>query len=179
MSFQIDVICLILSLLVAVNVIGIIGYVAMNRLGARREKRDAAVAVKAMVDYFRKSGVTVTVDCIRVPGTRGFVAAIESEPMKRFRLSHIIESTLREHVRKTCALEVARVYWRFPIQEAVKEAVKAEQPASHADEYINEGLDHYRHIPKPEVTELPWEQFENMTTISRENTAAAAPAVAR
>lgn len=171
MSFQIDATRLLLSLLVGANVIGIIGYVAMVRLRARREKRDAAAVAKSIVDYFRKSGVDVTVHCTRVPcsRSRNFCAAIESEPMKRFRLSHIIESTLRDHVRKTCALEVEKVYWRFPI----KEAAKADTPASTADEYINEGLENYRHIPKPEVTELPWEQFEKMTTINQEVRSAA------
>jgi hypothetical protein len=87
--------------------------------------------------------------------------------MKRFRLSHIIEMTLREHVRKTCNLELDRIYWRFPVKEAApnqastvgEEALKKES----SDEYINEGLENYRHIPQPEVTELPWETFEQMS----------------
>lgn len=169
MSSQIDAIRLIFSLLAAANVIGILGYVLTIKLRARRQKRDAAAIAKAIVDYFRKSGVGVTVDCIRVPRSRHFTAVIESEPMKRFRLSHIIESTLREHVRKTCALEVGKVYWRFPI----KDAAQANPPASNSDEYINEGLEHYRHVPKPEVTELPWEHFEKMSAIEQENKAAA------
>jgi hypothetical protein len=159
MSAQVDAICLVLFLLVAANIIGVAGYALKTRLSVRRDRQDAASVAKAISEYFRKSGVPVTVDCTRMPRSRDFAVAIESEPMKRFRLSHIIESTLRDHVRKTCSLEVAKVYWRFPIKDT------AQTPAANPDDYINEGLEHYRHIPPPEVTELPWEQYEKMTTI--------------
>jgi hypothetical protein len=46
---------------------------------------------------------------------------------------------------------------------AAQEAQAAEaKPETESDDYINEGLEHYRHIPKPEVEELPWEQFEKV-----------------
>jgi hypothetical protein len=170
MSSQIDAICLIFLLLVAANIIGVLGYVVRIALRTRRDRRNTAAIAKTIGDYFRKSGVGVTVDCMRVPRCRHFTVAIESEPMKRFRLSHIIESTLREHVRKTCALEVEKVYWRFPIKDAAQDNV----PVHNSDEYINEGLENYRHIPKPEVTELPWEHFEKMATVGQEEMTPAA-----
>jgi hypothetical protein len=159
MSSQVEAIHLIFLLLVVANIVGVAAYVLKTRLAARRDKQDAASIAKAISEYFRKSGVGVTVDCTRMPRSRDFMVAIESEPMKRFRLSHIIESTLRDHVRKICALEVEKVYWRFPIKDA------AQAPSAKPDDYINEGLEHYRHIPKPEVTELPWEQYEKMATV--------------
>ncbi|MDB5772647.1 MAG: hypothetical protein JWM42_3021 [Burkholderia sp.] len=164
MSSQIDVICLIFLVLVVANVIGVTATVLRIKFIARRDERERAAITKAIGDYFRKSGVGVAVECARMPRTGRFTVGIESEPMKRFRLSHIIESTVREHVRKTCGLEVEKVYWRFPI----KEAVQAATPGDSADEYINEGLEHYRHVPQPEVTELPWEHFEKMATISQD-----------
>jgi len=107
--------------------------------------------------------------------------------MKRFRLSHIIEMTLCEHVRRSCSLELDKVYWRFPIKEAAQAAQSVvvppadgntvsvdnasalpdgedKKPEEVADDYINEGLENYRHIPKPEVTELSWENFEEVAT---------------
>jgi hypothetical protein len=173
MPSQPDIVQLALIFLVIANLIGIPAYALNVRLGARRDKRNAAAIAKAIVDYFRRSGVAVSVDCSRVSRRGGFTAAIESEPMKRFRLSHIIEATLREHVRKTCGQELEKVFWRFPIGEKTQEAAAGEaMPAEHSDEYINEGLEHYRHIPKPEVEELRWEDFEQMTTIGREPKAA-------
>lgn len=184
MSFNADALILTLLLLLAVTVIGVVAFALAVKLRARREQRDMLTIRAAILDYFRRSGVEVAVACIRLPGSAGFTAVIESEPMKRFRLSHIIEMTIREHVRKACALELSKIYWRFPVKQAV-EAVNAaaavgasqaaaEQQAESAaedrkvdetsDEYINEGLENYRHIPKPEVEELPWEHFEQVAT---------------
>lgn len=161
-----------LLLLVAVLVIGILAFLLTTRLKRRREKRKAAAITDAIVDYFRKSGVGVAVGCISPSHDDRFTAFIESEPMKRFRLSHIIEMTIREHVRKTCGFELEKIYWRFPVikdtrQETGNSAGVEAKPSQKADEYINEGLDHYRHIPHPEVEELPWEHFEEVITIDR------------
>jgi hypothetical protein len=190
MSFNVDAVTLTLIALLAAMLVGIFSYVAVAKAKARRAKRDKAAIRAAIIDYFRRSGVQVSVDCTSL-GTDGrFTLVVESEPMKRFRLSHIIEMTLREHVRKTCGLELDKVYWRFPIKEAEQSAVMAtaagaaagtapatapgsvapgqQKPEETSDEYINEGLENYRHIPKPEVTELPWETFEQMATFERD-----------
>jgi hypothetical protein len=167
MPINLDAVTLALLALCAVLIIGILVFVLSRQLAERRRQRNIKAIRAVIVDYFRRSGVPVTVDCAAL-GSRGlYTAMVESEPMKRFRLSHIIEMTMREHVRKTCNLELDRIYWRFPVKEAAPnqaatgaaEAVKKESP----DEYINEGLENYRHIPKPEVTELPWETFEQMS----------------
>lgn len=175
-----DPVTLILLALVAVLVIGILAYALMTKAKSTRRAR-AVVSIRAtIVEYFRRSGVAVSADCVILEDGL-YTALVESEPMKRFRLSHIIEMTLREHVRKTCGLELGRIYWRFPIKDA--QAVPAPAPgtsgqaaapeqaeatpeakaAEPTDEYINEGLEHYRHIPKAEAIELPWETFEEAT----------------
>lgn len=178
MSFNADAIILTLVILLVLNVIGVIAYALTARMRARRE-RDNIVAIRAAIlDYFRRSGVEVAVGCARLAGGTGFTAVVESEPMKRFRLSHIIEMTLREHVRKSCGLELDKIYWRFPVKQVADAVTAATQPGAapadarggekkadeFSDEYINEGLENYRNIPKPEVEELPWEQFEQVTT---------------
>lgn len=172
---------------------GVLAYAALARARARRAQNDILAIRSAIIDYFRRSGVAVYADCVRTESTGTFTALVESEPMKRFRLSHIIEMTLCEHVRKTCGLTLERVYWRFPIKEAAQAvamppasdaasaagavgatdanntSAKEETPADEVhDEYINEGLENYRHIPKPEVTELPWETFEQVSITGRE-----------
>jgi hypothetical protein len=172
MPFTADVLALTLLLLLSAVVIGIVAYAIAGKAKARRETRNV-IAIRAVIlDYFRRSGVEVTVDCGRLNANSRFTAVVESEPMKRFRLSHIIEMTVREHVRKACGLELDKIYWRFPIKESAQSAAVegAAVPAGAAkrdensDEYINEGLEHYRHIPKPEVEELPWEHFEQVAT---------------
>jgi len=177
MSF--DAAILTLFVLLGINVIGLVAYALTVKLRARRELREIVAIRAAILDYFTHNGVGVAVRCARLPGDVGFTAIVESEPMKRFRLSHIIEMTLCEHVRKTCGLKLDKVYWRFPVRQvteaAAVAAVKAENvvpPAvanekkveASSDDYINEGLEHYRYIPKPDVEELPWEHFEQVTT---------------
>lgn len=179
-----DAIVLPLLVLIAANLLGILIYVAVKRVQARREQRNIANVALAIIDYFKRSGVNVACSCTKLPGKTTYTAFVESEPMKRFRLSHIIEMTLCEHVRKACGLELGKVYWRFPIKEAkqVKEAAERgtaapeakkespregglpDKPPEHsADEYINEGLEHYKYIPKVEAEELSWEHFEQVS----------------
>jgi len=179
MDFNADAATLTLVAVLAIALLGMLVLAAMSKMRARRHERDIATIRAAIVDYFRRSGVTVSADCTSLRGGRLFTAVVESEPMKRFRLSHIIEMTVREHIRKTCGLELDKIYWRFPIKEAsqgtaaqatgVADGAQAgDKKVGETDDYINEGLEHYRHIPKPEVTELPWETFEAVSTIGRE-----------
>ena len=180
MSFNADAVTLTLIAVLAALIIGIVAYVSKAKAKASRAKRHAALIRMTIIDYFRRSGVEVSADATSFDGSDRYTAIVESEPMKRFRLSHIIEMTLREHVRKSCGLELEKIYWRFPIKEATQAVVVArdgEAPANaedpdtkleESDEYINEGLENYRHIPKPEVTELPWETFEQMATLTRD-----------
>lgn len=181
MSFNADAVTLTLLALLAVLIIGIFGYIVSVKAGVRRAKRDSAAICATIIDYFRRSGVQVSADCTRMAGRKAFTAVVESEPMKRFRLSHIIEMTVREHVRKSCGLELEKIYWRFPIKEATQAAAAPNEADAKpqgepegrkrdesSDEYINEGLEHYRHIPRPEVTELPWETFEQMATVGKD-----------
>lgn len=147
-----------------------LAYVVMLKLRARREKHNIAAVKFLIIDYFRKTGVEVAVDCTRLPGNQRFTALIESEPMKRFRLSHIIEMTLRDHILKSCGLDLEKIYWRFPIKEVARDASTAApgavtKPAAGSDEYINEGLVNYKDLPKMEVTEISWDKFEEATTI--------------
>lgn len=173
MPFPADVVTLTLIALLAALVVGLIVYALAAKARARRAARDKAAIRATIIDYFRRSGVQVNAECTTLGDEQRFVVMVESEPMKRFRLSHIIEMTLREHVRKSCGLELERVYWRFPIKEAASAQAGAQpaddgkKPDETSDEYINEGLEHYRHIPKPEVTELPWETFEQAITVGR------------
>lgn len=177
---------LMLLALIAILLLAALAYIAIGKFRGSRERRDIRAISAALTEYFRKSGVKVSVDCVGLPGTRRFTAFIESEPMKRFRLSHIIEMTLREQVHKACGLELEKVYWRFPITEATREASAAagaanvangtgttaaagqSEPVESADDYINEGLVHYRDLPKFEVTELPWETFQQAATSESE-----------
>ncbi len=173
MLFPTDVLTLSLLLVVVAGGAGVATATFRAKARAGHERRNIAAIKATIIDYFGKTGVSVSVDSACLGGNGRYTAVIESEPMKRFRLSHIIEMTLRDHVRKSCGLELDKVYWRFPVvaehTQGAAAPPDAAVPAKDADEYISEGLEHYKYIPKVEATELPWEQFEKVTTVARES----------
>jgi hypothetical protein len=162
--------------IVLANLLALAGYVAYVKIKARRQQKNIFKINAAIIDHFQRNGVGVRVSCTNLHGDKRFTAFIESEPMKQFRLSHIIEMVLRQHVAKTCGLTLDKIYWRFPIKEAQPTTVSrnmnpatesgadAAVPTTDAkpphDDYINEGLINYKDLPKADVSEIPWEAFE-------------------
>ena len=172
-----------LVLITSISFFALLAYTIFKQQKTRRNQAKAKQISREIIDYFLKTGVKVAAVSINLQGDERFTALIESEPMKRFRLSHIIEYTLRDHIQKTCNLELECIYWRFPVKEAnqhifhVKEddapdtvlpnnpAEPERKPLTSTDAYINEGLVPYKDMPKIEVTELDWEKFEEAATM--------------
>lgn len=150
----------IAALLIA-NLIAIAVCVAIVWRKSSRQHRQIKALNNAIREYFRHGGVEVQVASTQLGENQSYIAFIESEPMKRFRLSHIIEMALREHVAKTCKLQLAKIFWRFPLKDVAASGAAAEkQQASEGDSYINEGLVYYRDLPKGDVQEVSWDKFE-------------------
>lgn len=153
--------------LVAANVIAILAYVLVLRHRARRQQNGTQAVQTAIVDYFRADAIEVSVEAIPRPGGKSYIAFIESEPMKRFRYSHIIEIALRMHIRHACNLELERIFWRFPIRgkgQAAEAAVREmEITDDEHDEYIREGLD-LKKEKGYDINESSWEEFEKTIT---------------
>lgn len=154
---------LALLYLVAVNVLAILGYVLLLKHRARRLAQNTRAVTVAIVDYFRADGIEVAAEAIPRPGGKSYIAFVESEPMKRFRYSHIIEITLRMHIRHECGVELERIFWRFPIRgrgQAAEAAVREmEITDGERDEYIREGLD-LKKEKGYDIHESSWEEFE-------------------
>ena len=147
--------------LVAVNVIALLGYVLVLMHRARQRENSIKAISAVIVDYFRTDGIEVRANCVPNPGGKGYLAFVESEPMKRFRYSHIVESSLRAHVQRICGEELDRIFWRFPIygknqEEGVKEM---EAPEKRSDEYVREGLEYLREKEAYDIREGSWEEF--------------------
>jgi hypothetical protein len=149
--------------LVAINVIAILGYVLVLKRRAKRLALNTSAVTKAIIDYFRADGIEVSVEAIPRPGGKSYIAFVESEPMKRFRYSHIIEITLRMHIHHACGVELERIFWRFPIRgrgQAAEAAVREmEITDEDQDEYIREGLD-LKKEKGYDIHESSWEEFE-------------------
>ncbi len=88
---------------------------------------------------------------------------IESEPMKQMRLSHIIETSLRDLVHNLHRIELDKIYWRFPIKNRSAAGAAPRQKKLEDDNYITEGLSQ-RHLPKADVEDASWEHFEQVST---------------
>lgn len=156
---------LTLLYIVAFNVVLILVYVLVLKHRARQQERSIKAVCAVIVDYFRADGIEVRVDCVPGRGAKGFIAFIESEPMKRFRYSNIVEASLRLHVQRTCGEELDRIFWRFPFrgkgQAAEAGAREMDVPDSKHDEYIREGLEALRKKGAYDIREGSWEEFEN------------------
>jgi hypothetical protein len=138
--------------------IAIIAGVLAAVLKFRADAKGAEAMAKAIIQYFRKIGVSVTVQCT-LSGKKRYTAFIESEPMKQLRLSHIIETSLRDHLHNLHRLDLEKVYWRFPMKGDL------DPKAEVKDEYITEGLAHTRYLPKVEAEEASWETFEEAGSV--------------
>jgi len=161
---------LTLLYIVAANVVVILSYVLVLKHRARRLAHSIKSISAVIVDYFRADGIEVRVDCMPGRGATGFIACIESEPMKRFRYSHIVEDSLRLHVQRTCREELDRIFWRFPIhgkEHAVEAGIRdMDVPDDRHDDYIREGLEALRKKEAYDIREGSWEEFENTVTQS-------------
>lgn len=135
------------------NVVAILVYVLMQKRRSRRREQNAKKIKETIATYFGVTGVKVAVRCIQLPDSKNFTVFIESEPMKRFRMSHLVEATLRDHVRAACELELDRIYWRFVVKEDMAEA---------GDEYMLESLGSMAKT-KYELTDDSIEAFEEVS----------------
>ncbi len=153
---------------VAANVIAILDYILIIRHRKRALHRNVTVVANAITDYFRDSGAEVAVECIGRPGGRQFVALISSKSTKRFRHSNIVEIFLTTHVRKTCSLELEKVYWCFSIKTKQETSQRdtatasSDMPATVGgdDEYVEEDLANLGQLPGYGVKVLSLKKYQ-------------------
>lgn len=155
--------------IVGLNLIGILIYVARRKLQAHRLQRARERIVETVSAYFAKTGVAVRAEAMAMPGTERFIIVADTEPLKRFRHSQIVEVVLIEQVKKTTGYIVDRVFWRFPLPAREGAAVEvadkggAAAPPRHApemDEYLAQGLARLRAPEGLEVHEESWAHFQ-------------------
>lgn len=147
-------------------------YAHASQRRQRKAGADAHRISMAVAEYFSRSGVQVSAQCQPVQGR--FLVLVESEPLKRFRYSHIVEASLISHVEKALGLHVERVFWRFPLPVGASSARDAAetQAAPREDAYLAEGIREAKTNPDYHVAEDSWDQFEK----ARQNEAGAPPA---
>lgn len=136
---------------------------------AQRQRRKADANARriahAVTEYFTRSGAQVSAKCHHVHGH--FLVLVESEPLKRFRYSHIVEATLISHVDKALGLKVDRVFWRFPLPVGASSPQDTAdiKPTQREDDYLAEGIREAKTSPEYHVSEDSWEQFEKAQSV--------------
>ncbi|MBI4988074.1 MAG: hypothetical protein HZC23_04560 [Rhodocyclales bacterium] len=160
----------------AIGLILLMAAVATAYVHAARRRQRKAVAdshriAHAVKDYFARSGAQISAQCLSVQGR--FLVLVESEPLKRFRYSHIVEASLIGHVEKALGLHVERVFWRFPLPVGASSAQDTAdlKPDRRDDEYVTQGIRAAQTNPDYHVAEDSWDQFER----ARQVEAAALP----
>lgn len=149
--------------IVAFFVVLILGYVLVKKHKDRAREGATRLVTDTIVDYFRKNEVIVWASCHSVLEDKRFVAIVESEPLKKFRCSYVIEQSLIHYVQQATGKQIDRVFWRFPLlrREPLEEQLpEAVQEALGRDPYLVDGVSQAKSDYK--VEELPWEKFESI-----------------
>lgn len=113
-------------------------------------------------DYFINTGAEVEVTSHKLPGSRHFIVMIQSQPLKRFRYSNILESSLISHTYKKTGCMVDKIYWRFPVQIQKDESSEViEKKVEEEDLYFIEAETASKELNKYNVSEASWDEFES------------------
>lgn len=152
-------------------VVAVTFYLLIHFVLKRRREREQAridqLITGVISDYFEKTDLDVSATCYHLPDGKGLVALIESEPLKRFRYSHIIELFLQKRILKVSGKEVGKIYWRFPLPKKFEEGtLQPLQEKATGDLYLEQSYleaETLTQIPADvsyEVGETSWENFE-------------------
>jgi hypothetical protein len=153
---------------VVADVIALILYVLYLRHKKRRLDKAAEKISQFVKGYFMNTGTEVKVNCIKLDSHISFVVFIESSPLKSFRYSNLLETSLISHIEQVTGHSVEKIYWRFPIQLRDYEApVQAEVSTENNDAYFSDVQEQAKTNVDYNVSEVSWEEFEKGESANR------------
>lgn len=131
------------------------------------KKRKLENSIKKVTDfiseYFINTGTEAQVSCYKLADAKNrFVVLIQSEPLKRFRYSFILESNLIAHTLKKTGSIVDKIYWRFPVN--VQKDLSQEDLAlkDESDElYFSDVQSKSKSESQYKVSEASWDDFQS------------------
>lgn len=113
-------------------------------------------------EYFINNGIEVQVSCYQLANDdKHFVVLIQSEPLKRFRHSFILESNLIAHPFKRTGSVVDKIYWRFPVSsqnDIAEDDMHAN--AESEDLYFSDVKANSQPEMEYNVSEASWDEFK-------------------
>ncbi|MEO8417464.1 MAG: hypothetical protein ABI475_01920 [Methylophilaceae bacterium] len=154
--------------IVVADIVILLTYILYIFHKKRRLNKSIENITEFITEYFRNSGAEVQVACYKVEGNNHFVIFIESQPLKRFRYSNILESNLISHIFKITGNVVEKVYWRFPVPLHNDAMTTLDGDNLSSDDlYIVEGHALAKAQAEYKVSEVSWDEFESL---KKENT---------
>lgn len=146
----------------AADIVALLSYVLYLFNKKRNLEKSIKTITDFITDYFMHTGAEVQVSCFKLDGDNRFVTLIESQPLKRFRFSNILESNLIAHIYKTTGNKVEKIYWRFPVAIHNEAMVSEEQRAQESEDLyfadvkaVSEANTMYK------VSEASWDEFKD------------------
>lgn len=148
--------------IVAVDILILLSYVLYLFHKKRELEKAKRQITEFIADYFGHTGVPVKVNCFRIEENRKFVVLIESQPLKRFRFSNVLEVNLISHIQETTGYMVEKIYWRFTIQFSNNElSASDDNGLDEEDLYFINGLAHINNSTEYKVSEASWDDYES------------------
>ena len=155
--------------ILAIALIGMIATGIMLFAHTRRDKRRAAqemAVAKAAQDYLahykirgRTVAATLSDDSIAL--------MVETPPHKKLRFSYIIEQPIKNFIRLHTGVEVARIFWRFPLppQSSQTPEIHYADPSTIQGEAAGENppVTPAQTSPSPEPDDVEDEYFQHQS----------------
>lgn len=146
--------------LVMIDILVLLTYILFIFHKKRKLERAIAKVSEFVSDYFMNSGISVKVTSYQKPGENHFITMIESQPLKRFRYSSVIERNLIDHIDSVTGIQVDKIYWRFPLHMQ-NDQMLAEASDAQPDAYLNERKEAMRILEDYKVSDASWDDFSN------------------
>ncbi len=149
--------------IVAIDIIVLLIYILYIFQKNRALEKSIKNITDFISEYFTHTGADVRVTCFKLDGYKRFVTLIESQPLKRFRYSNVLENNLISHIYQKTGNTVEKIYWRFPV-EIHKDEVLAE-PCAEAigdDSYFVDIQAAADAGATYKVSEASWDEFKSI-----------------
>lgn len=148
--------------IVAADVFILLTYILYILNKKRKIDKSVKSITEFIQEYFDNSGADAQVTCLKLEGNKRFVALIQSQPLKRFRFSNVLESNLIAHISAETGNTVEKIYWRFPVKLNKDLLTVAENDSLEGDDtYFSDGFALSEDANEYKVSEVSWDQYEN------------------
>jgi hypothetical protein len=151
---------------VAMVVIALLAYVLLIKYRKRKIARDVALVRSQILAFFGAAGMQVEVSCYTADNTRKLTVCIDSQPVRKFKFSNLVEMVLIRYLSRTTSVPVERIYWRFsmPTENTGEMPTPSESPiesmATEGAELKDDFEDEMSMADAYKVAETSWDQFE-------------------